>query len=221
MTVIGRQEFIDLVKPDSMMSDARIGALWDSLDEVIRLGVPGDIVMCGVWRGGAVRGVLEYLSAAGAVPWLWREVWVYDTFDGMSGATAIDVTTHGERGDQIKRGDPLNCEATLEEFSRIAAGHDRQGRLTVVTGDVVETLSSRPMPEAIAILHLDMDFYRPTAAALSALYPRVGSGGITIIDDYGHWDGCRAAVDKYFAAEGEPVGERIDDTGILIRKVGA
>lgn len=34
------------------------------------------------------------------------------------------------------------------------------------------------------------------------LLPRLVSGGVLIIDDYGHWLGARKAVDEYFAEHG-------------------
>jgi hypothetical protein len=51
------------------------------------------------------------------------------------------------------------------------------------------------------------------------LYPRLAPGGVLIIDDYGHWEGCRQAVDEYFSTVAPPVLlNRIDYTGRIAVK---
>ena len=54
------------------------------------------------------------------------------------------------------------------------------------------------MPEKISLLRLDTDFFESTKKELEILYPRLVSGGVLIIDDYGHWKGSKKAVDEYF-----------------------
>ena len=82
-----------------------------------------------------------------------------------------------------------------------------------MAGDVEETLPARA-PERLALLRLDTDWYESTRHELRHLYPRLASGGVLIVDDYGHWDGARRAVDEYFASEAEPVLlHRTDYTG--------
>jgi O-methyltransferase len=39
----------------------------------------------------------------------------------------------------------------------------------------------------VAVLRLDTDWYASTLVELEALYPRVSSGGVLLVDDYGHW----------------------------------
>jgi hypothetical protein len=64
------------------------------------------------------------------------------------------------------------------------------------------------------VLRLDTDWYESTKLELEHLYPRVAPGGVLIVDDYGHWDGARRAVDEHFAANPpRPPLWRIDYTG--------
>jgi O-methyltransferase len=64
------------------------------------------------------------------------------------------------------------------------------------------------------VLRLDTDWYESTWHELSHLYPRLSPGGVLIVDDYGHWAGARAAVDRYFAESANPpLLNRIDYTG--------
>lgn len=69
------------------------------------------------------------------------------------------------------------------------------------------------VPDSIAVLRLDTDWYESTKKELDALYPRLSSGGVIIVDDYGVWQGARAAVDEYFSAHRRPLFHYIDDTG--------
>jgi hypothetical protein len=72
--------------------------------------------------------------------------------------------------------------------------------IEIVKGDVIQTLRSR-RPKSIALLRLDTDWYESTKAELELLYPRLSRGGVLIIDDYGHWEGSRQAVDEFFSRE--------------------
>ena len=58
--------------------------------------------------------------------------------------------------------------------------------------------NSKNLPDQISLLRLDTDFYESTKIELEILYPKLSSGGVLIIDDYGHWKGSRKAVDEYF-----------------------
>ena len=58
------------------------------------------------------------------------------------------------------------------------------------------------LPKQIALLRIDTDFYDSTLVALVNLWPMLSSGGVLILDDYGHWDGARKAVDEWLAENG-------------------
>ncbi len=69
-------------------------------------------------------------------------------------------------------------------------------------------------PEQIALLRLDTDWYESTRHELHHLFPRLVSGGVLIVDDYGHWKGARQAVDEYLDSTGiRLLLCRIDFTG--------
>ena len=87
-----------------------------------------------------------------------------------------------------------------------------------VQGPVEETLP-KTAPDRLALLRLDTDWYESTRHELVHLYPRLVDGGVLIVDDYGHWEGCRRAVDEYFAAEADPVLlSRVDYTARIAIK---
>jgi hypothetical protein len=88
-----------------------------------------------------------------------------------------------------------------------------QERLHFVEGKVEETVPDHA-PSEIALLRLDTDWYESTKHELIHLYPRLASGGILVIDDYGWWRGAGEATDEYFASHGpRPFLVRIDDEG--------
>ena len=63
-------------------------------------------------------------------------------------------------------------------------------------------------------MRLDTDWYESTKAELEILYPKLSNGGVLIIDDYGHWEGARKAVDEYFSSRKyKPLFNVIDRTG--------
>jgi hypothetical protein len=63
-------------------------------------------------------------------------------------------------------------------------------------------------------LRLDTDWYKSTKTELEWLYPTLSNSGVLIIDDYGHWQGSRKAVDEYFAnSEYKPLFNVVDYTG--------
>jgi len=52
------------------------------------------------------------------------------------------------------------------------------------------------------VLHLDGDWYESVRVCLEYLYDRVTPGGVIQIDDYGHWEGARRAVDEFISNRG-------------------
>jgi O-methyltransferase len=50
----------------------------------------------------------------------------------------------------------------------------------------------------IALLHIDADWYESVRLSLETFYNAVVPSGFVVIDDYGHWSGCKKAVDKFF-----------------------
>jgi hypothetical protein len=87
-----------------------------------------------------------------------------------------------------------------------------------VSGPVETTLPAQA-PDRLALLRLDTDWYASTRHELEQLYPRLVREGVLIVDDYGHWEGAREAVDEYFAANGPaPLLQRVDYTGRMAVK---
>src|SRR5688572_26614743 len=158
-----------------------------------------------------------------------RQLWLYDTFAGMSEPTAHDKVTHtaaSAYGDWRKhqRGNALNewCFAPLDDVRRNMHSTDYPMNLVnYVVGKVEDTLAvPSNIPGKIALLRLDTDWYESTKVELETLYDKVSPGGVVIIDDYAHWDGTRRAVDEFFASRPrQMLLDRIDSAGRLGIKI--
>ena len=106
------------------------------------------------------------------------------------------------------------CIAGIEDVTENmrATGYPME-RVHLVRGPV-ETTIPEHAPATIALLRLDTDWYSSTKHELEHLYPRLVARGVLIIDDYGHWEGARGAVDEYLATlPVKPLLSRIDYTG--------
>ena len=154
-----------------------------------------------------------------------REIYMYDTFDGMPAPSQLDVTSFGkgasekyEHARKVGAGSDW-CLSTLEEVKRnLAQTKYPLEKIKLVEGRVEETIPAI-IPSEIALLRLDTDWYESTKHELVHLFPRLKVGGILILDDYGHWRGARKAVDEFL--EGNEIRlflSRIDDTGRIAVK---
>lgn len=213
---------IRTVQPYTMTSPERLHALIHATRYISDANIAGAIVECGVWRGGSMMAVALSLLEGGKGD---RDLYLFDTFEGMVEPDQRDVSVFGEEAGatfqgRSKKPDSSDwCDASLEDVERALAttGYE-SGRLHFVKGRVEHTIP-REAPDAIALLRLDTDWYESTRHELVHLYPRLVSGGVLIIDDYGYWKGCREAVDEYFAQEGIGILlNRIDYTGRIAVK---
>ena len=214
-------------RPYTMTSDARLQALIDAVRYCVRRGVPGAFVECGVWRGGSVLTMIQVLQELGVED---RDIHLFDTFEGMTAPTEHDTSpldppaletweqaeADGERPWSGLFASEVFDEAAVRELL-IGTGYPAEC-LQFVRGPVEQTLPAAS-PERVALLRLDTDWYESTRHELNHLWPRLSDGGVLIVDDYGHWEGARRAVDEFFAQRAEPVLlNRIDYTGRIAVK---
>jgi O-methyltransferase len=209
------------VRPYTMTSFERVAALCQAVAHLEAEGVAGAVVECGVWKGGsmmaAALALLQLRSTC-------RQLYLFDTYAGMPPPRPVDRDRDGRSA-----ADWLRDESPAADVVRARCGLDavRQamfrtrypwGKILFVAGRVEETLPARA-PGRIALLRLDTDWYESTSHELEHLWPRLADGGVLIVDDYGHWQGARRAVDEYFARHGvDTLLHVIDYTGRLVVK---
>lgn len=209
-------DLIATIRPYTMTGLDRCRAMLKSVETIDREKIDGDIVECGVWCGGNII-LARKMSPS-------RVCWLYDTFTGMTEPGPEDISFSGLLAADRHRNRQETglgwCVASLDEVKANLSetGTYDESRLRFVVGDVCETLlNTANLPDKIALLRLDTDFYASTKAELEILWPRVVPGGILIVDDYGHWMGSQAAVDEYFA--GQKINlHKIDYTAVMLRK---
>jgi len=207
-------EFIQRVSPYSMTSVERITALYHSLEYIRENNIPGDIVECGVWKGGNIKGIMDYLHFHNIHD---KDVWLFDTFEGMTAPDENDVDLYSNKAKDVL--EAVMCYASLDSVkSVLQQSVFPQSQVHYVVGDILETLKEeKNIPKTISLLRLDTDWYQSTKIELEVLYPNLQSNGVMIVDDYGHWQGSKKAVDEYFANT-DVVFEQIDYTGIKMIK---
>jgi hypothetical protein len=211
-------EIVQLVRPWTLTSPERIYALIHAVRYVSAHHIPGAIVECGVWKGGSMAAAARALLQIQNVS---RDLYLFDTYEGMSEPSSHDVDYSGMRANDLMRADPgYRCaNAPLEEVKKVlyATGYPRE-KIHFVRGRVEDTLPGSA-PETIALPRLDTDWYESTKHELVQLYPRLSKAGVIIIDDYGHWRGSQQACDEYFAENRVPILlNRIDYTGRIAVK---
>lgn len=216
-------ELHELCREQTMTSLERMHALYSATRNVIDNGLAGDFVECGVWRGGSVMLIALTLLRCGVRD---RDLWLYDTFSGMTAPNAQDVQTmSGRAAADILRERPrtpddpfwgISPRAVVERNLR-STGYPFE-RFHFVEGDVLTTLQTNA-PHEIALLRLDTDWYESTRHELEHLYPRLVRGGVLLLDDYGYWRGARKATDEFLATvQPRPLLHRIDYSGRICVK---
>lgn len=212
------RDFLDC-RDFTMVSVLTAYNLQKSVDYVIDAGIPGAIVECGVWRGGCMMMAAKRLLRRSAL----RDIWLFDTFAGMTEPGDEDAKTYlgednrpvtvsartmwteryGASGKEWCFADRSDVEANLR-----STGYP-MNHVRMVEGDVAETLTG-DIPDEIAILRLDTDWYASSKVELEVLYPRLKAGGVLILDDYGGWHGQRQATDEFFSKTSPILLHRVD-----------
>ncbi len=208
----------------TMTSVERMYSLYKATEYVIKSHIVGDVVECGVWKGGS--SMIAALTMKGLHD-LRKKIYLYDTYAGMTKPTKFDKSIDGntratEYWNNNKFGD-INkwCYSSLEEVkSNLYKTGYPKNKLLFIEGEVEKTIP-KIIPKKISLLRLDTDWYKSTHHELNYLYPLLTHGGVLILDDYGHWRGARKATDEYFIKKRIHILlTRIDYTGRIGIKYG-
>jgi len=201
----GDRAILARVRDCTMTTNDNLKSLLEAVRYIHRARIRGAVVECGVWRGGSSMAAALALIESGDTS---RDLFLFDTFEGMSRPTGLDTFPDGTpAASEFQRtqrtADSSDwCRATLDDVTANlrSTGYPAE-RLHFVRGKVEDTLPAT-LPGPIALLRLDTDWYESTRHELEHLFPLLAPHGILIIDDYGYWSGARRATDEYFAARG-------------------
>jgi len=220
----GDKEFLEIYKksqPFTMTSIERLYALFKSLQYIINNKIEGDIVECGVWKGGSAMMCAYYAKKYN----IDKKLYLYDTFSGMSKPSERDIDYGGRAvltNKELLESEYCSdmCCVSLEEVKKnlYDTGYPIEN-INFIEGKVEDTIP-HIIPKTISLLRLDTDWYKSTKHELEHLFPRLSVGGVLIIDDYGHFQGAKDAVDEYFKKNTTKILlNRIDYTGRIAVKI--
>ncbi len=219
------KDFIEIHKraqPFSMVSPERLYATHQAIKYAEENNIEGDVVECGVWKGGNSMVMAITLLNCNSQQ---RNIYMYDTYEGMvePGIKDIDFRGRHSKGDwQKHQSSGVNnwCYSPLEDVRKNMAstGYPME-KIHFIKGKVQDTIPAE-IPDKIAVLRLDTDWYDSTHHELVHLFPRLSEKGVLLIDDYGHWKGQREAVDEFFADHKfKPLFSRTDYSGRMMIKL--
>ena len=210
------------VEPYTMTSPERLFGLIEAVKYISTNNIEGDIVECGVWKGGSMLAIADTLSSLKVHN---RGLYLYDTFEGMSEPSDEDVSFDNQKAKQLLNSDNDKENNLVWAYSGLdnvkktmSLSNYPSDQVHYIKGKVEDTIPT-VIPEKIALLRLDTDWYESTKHELIHLFPRLSSKGVLIIDDYGFWKGARKAVDEYISENKiQILLNRLDDTGRIAIK---
>ncbi|RPI76471.1 MAG: dTDP-6-deoxy-L-hexose 3-O-methyltransferase [Desulfobacteraceae bacterium] len=159
------------------------------------LDLSGEIVELGVFKGASLSRWIKFRSLFGNA--FSKKIVAFDTFAEFPETAFEPDKKKREQFIREAGSRSINREELIDLLTRLHLYEN----IDLVAGDILQTVPAYRTANPhlkIALLHIDVDLYEPTAAALESFYPQVVRGGIVILDDYGAFAGANKAVDEYF-----------------------
>lgn len=176
------------VKKYTAINSLRLAFLYKSTKALDVLKIPGDIVECGVYNGGSAA-VLAYASKQSKMH---RKIWLFDSFRGLPKPTAKNGKTVLEyyRTGWLFKGEVSKVK---EIFGKLQI---KQDKIYIIEGWFEKISRSIKIPQ-IAILHIDVDWYKSVNSCLNKFYDSVVPRGFVILDDFEWSEGCKKATMEF------------------------
>ena len=201
----------------SMVGPLHLNLALEAAQKINEQGIEGAVVECGVWKGGVSMGMMMVNQRYNTD----RHFWLYDTFEGLPEPADDKNGPHAQQlfrevQNKIHKNITTKAMELFEKRKDLEDGKWNYGPLEVVKnnmyfsgyprdklhfiqGKVEDTLvQPHLLPDKIAILRLDTDWYESTKIELEVLYERLQPGGLLAIDDFCHWPGSTRATEEYF-----------------------
>ena len=192
------KNLIEFIGEYSLTPLIRRWTLIKSLHYINKKKLIGDIVECGIWRGGNLFLAKKIQDKYPKN--LKRKIYGYDTFEGMPKPTFKDGIKINQVYQDFKNRNEPWTKASLDDVKNSSKKlFSNIEDFNFIKGMVEDTMKDKKnLPNKISLLRLDTDLYESTKVELNILYPLLVENGVLIIDDYGDFPGCRKAVDEYF-----------------------
>ena len=193
--VLRERRLSTLVKPHTLVGRERIRNLYRLARQIEIEKIPGDVVECGVYHGGTAA-ILGHFATNSQMN---RTLWLFDSFQGMPATTEADSKgVDGVSADTYVSDLVGDIERVRTVLSSVGTN---MARVRIVPGWFQDTFPTLPAFR-IAVLNIDADWYESVKLCLETFFDRVEPGGFVSIDDYGHWPGCKKAVEEFFERRG-------------------
>lgn len=186
------------VQPYTLSDCNRLQKLIQLAKYVNQHNIPGDFVECGVYKGGSAAVIAQSLGEQ-------RHLWLYDSFAGMPAT--------GEKDGEAAKEYIGECLSSIDDVRQVMARvGTKPSQYTIKPGWFDQTFQAQ-LPQQVALLHCDADWYDSVKLVLKTFYPLIPEGGCVILDDFGYWEGCRAAFyDFCYQYDEKPVLERVTNS---------
>jgi hypothetical protein len=206
-----------IIQPYTMLSEHRLFSLFILCRHICLVDLPGNFVECGVAAGGSsalIAFVIKKYSHRN------RQLFAFDTFDGMPEPSGEDVSSHGNIFANVLGWGTGSCAASKEFVTNFWEKNNLNDIIIPIKGNFTNTLPhNQSIINKIAFLHLDGDWYQSTKCILDNLFDLVINYGILQVDDYGYWSGCRKAIHEFENKYHYKFNmNTIDDTGVWFFK---
>jgi Macrocin-O-methyltransferase (TylF) len=172
-----------LVDGRTLLRLDRLWILWQAVSNVRLLGLPAAEV--GTYRGGSAFFIASAFGRLSRVP---TPIEAIDTFKGHP------------NNDPSSADHPIHVAGHFSDtsFTEVCEYLARFPNLTLRRGRFAEVAPQLPH-QRYGFVHVDIDLYKPTTAALKYFGPRLAVGGVIVLDDYGadKCPGVRKAADEF------------------------
>ncbi|MDJ0579615.1 TylF/MycF/NovP-related O-methyltransferase [Crocosphaera sp.] len=175
------------VQPFTLVGPERMESLYNLSQRIDLENIPGDVIECGVCNGGTAAILAHFATNSYKYE---RKAWFFDSFQGMPETTEEDEEEAKEYVGEVV-GDISKVLTVLNLLNADMT------KVEILKGWFDETFPTVNIPK-IALLNIDADWYVPVKFCLETFYDAVVPGGFISFDDYGHWPGCKKAVDEFF-----------------------
>jgi O-methyltransferase len=182
------------VRDHTLLDTERLLSLWTLINDINQREVIGDIVECGAYKGGSSAVLRAGMGAH-------RKLWIYDSFQGMPETSQRDCS---EAKNWVGE-----CAASVGDVLKILQATGASDADFIIREGWFQNSFKQALPEKVALLHCDADWYQSVILTLETFYPLMPKGACVIIDDFGYWEGCRTAYYDFCQKWGErPLLER-------------
>ncbi len=209
------------VLPYTMVEYERLANAYEVARKAEKNKIRGAFVECGVWKGGAAALMAHAAKEAKSG----RKTWLFDSFEGLPEPTKEDglqARTYASDRDSGRLASIQKCVGPLEDVRRLFFSILKLNAEDIYFGKgwFQDVLSKEKQNVGeIAVLRLDADWYESTKCALENLYDNVVPGGYILVDDYGHWEGCKKAVDEFLSSRNIKANlQKVDYAGVYFQK---